>query len=182
VTSIISGHLRLDVRIAGIALAVITRHNHFPGTKFWSPKFLACFMRYLAGARGQGNGLYLCIGRHGFCIQAKSIHWTATTEEIENISFMYAPPTRAIKVDVPVKVRPCLHSLHSLTERPLLTQPRHALPSLNFPTICKTLFWGGNLLTCVGGLKPIWMETRSLRVRHRVRSIPSRQTGITRCG
>lgn len=35
---------------------------------------------------------------------AKSIHWTATTEEIENISFMYAPPTRAIKVDVPVKV------------------------------------------------------------------------------
>jgi len=35
---------------------------------------------------------------------AKSIHRTATTEEVENISFMFAPPTRVIRVDVPVRV------------------------------------------------------------------------------
>jgi len=58
----------------------------------------------------KGGPKYMNVFDMGRCIQAKSIHRTATTEEIENISFMYAPPTRVIKVDVPVRVRSYSHS------------------------------------------------------------------------
>jgi len=54
------------------------------------------FFMKLKEEEGQEEDMYPVI--------AKSIHRTATTQEIENISFMFAPPSRVIRVEVPVKV------------------------------------------------------------------------------
>lgn len=42
-------------------------------------------------------------------VQAKAIHKTATTNELENVGWMYAPIGKTVDIEVPVRVRFVTH-------------------------------------------------------------------------
>jgi len=38
------------------------------------------------------------------CLQGRQVHMTADIDAIENVTFIYCPPERQVRVDVPLKV------------------------------------------------------------------------------
>lgn len=41
------------------------------------------------------------------CLQGRQVHMTADTDAVENVTFIYCPPERQVRVEVPLKVRCC---------------------------------------------------------------------------
>lgn len=39
------------------------------------------------------------------CLQGRQVHMTADTDAVENVTFIYCPPERQVRVEVPLKVR-----------------------------------------------------------------------------